>query len=369
MHQERTGKAMKRFGGISVVACAAIALTFSGLAQARPAPSASTESPAGAAGHAAPALKKIRFAIVSPQIQPAILNHWIGKYLGYFAQEGIDADIQTSAGAAQTLQSLLSGQLEIGIGTLETLYAAQKQGIDLPLKLFYQYQMVSAYQIAVDQTSSLATVPDFRKLPKPLKIGVISTAETGYFYARALLTRQGINPDTQVNWVVLGAGPALLDAVKNKSVDAVSAFTSLYAIWHTQGYDVRRLPQPDKRIHGIGNAFLMAKTSDIESVAMRKYLRGWARALAKSTIFGINNPNAACRIHFAMYPQTLSPTVSYLQNVANCEYIWRDRMQQYNIHRAGLKLWAVRSTETRSRCTPQFWATEAISTRTRSSRT
>jgi NitT/TauT family transport system substrate-binding protein len=283
------------------------------------------------------ALKTLHFAIVSPQIQPAIMNHWIGKYLGYFKQEGIDADIQTSAGAAQTLQSLLSGQLDVAIGTLETLYAAQNQGVDLPLKLFYQYQMVSAYQIAVDPSSGIAKVPDFRNAPKPLKIGIISTAETGYFYARALLARQGINPDKQVTWVALGAGPALLDAVKNKSVDAVAAFTSLYAIWHTQGYDVRKLPQPDKRIHSIGNAFLMAKNKDLGDPTMRKYLVGYARAVAKATIFGIANPNVACRVHFAMYPQTLSPTISYLQNIANCEYIWRDRMQQYNPHKAGLK--------------------------------
>jgi NitT/TauT family transport system substrate-binding protein len=284
-------------------------------------------------------LKTLHFAIVSPQIQPAIMNHWIGKYLGYFSKEGIDADIQTSAGAAQTLQSLLSGQLDVAIGTLETLYAAQKQGVDLPLKLYYQYQMVSAYQIAVDPSSSIAKVPDFRSMPKPLKIGIISTAETGYFYARALLQRQGINPDTQVTWSALGAGPALLDAVKNKSVDAVAAFTSLYAIWHTQGYDVRKLPQPDKRIHSIGNAFLMAKNKDLGNPTMRKYLQGYARAVAKATIFGIANPNVGCRIHFAMYPQTLSPSISYLQNIANCEYIWRDRMQQYNIHKAGLKKW------------------------------
>jgi NitT/TauT family transport system substrate-binding protein len=292
-----------------------------------------------ATNSSAKALKTLHFAIVSPQIQPAIMNHWIGKYLGYFKQEGIDADIQTSPGAAATLQELLSGQLDVAIGTLETLYAAQSNGVDLPLKLFYQYQMVSAYQIAVDPSSPIQKVPDFRNASKPLKIGVISTAETGYFYARALLARQGINPDKQVNWVALGAGPALLDAVKSHSVDAVAAFTSLYAIWHTQGYDVRKLPQPDKRIHAIGNAFLMAKNKDLADPTMRKYLIGYARAVAKATAFGIANPNVACRIHFTMYPQTLSPSISYLQNIADCEYIWRDRMQQYNPHTAGLKMW------------------------------
>jgi hypothetical protein len=139
--------------------------------------------------------------------------------------------------------------------------------------------------------------------------------------------------------VSLGSGPAALQAVKSKQVDAFSTFTSLYAIWHTQGYDVARLPQPDGRIHNIGNAFLMAKNEDLSNPAQAKLLAGYARAVAKSTIFATANPNVACRIHFAMYPETLSPSISYPDNIAACEYIWRDRMNQYNPRVAGLKQW------------------------------
>jgi NitT/TauT family transport system substrate-binding protein len=316
---------------IAIVACAALTVVGTGVASAATSHKAAPKKAAG--------LTTMHFATVSPQIQPAIMNHWIGKYLGYFAQEGINADIQTSPGASQTLQELLSGQLDVAIGTLETIYAAAAQGTPLPMKMFYQYQMVSAYQMAVDPSSSVKTVPDLTKLPRPIKIGVISTAETGYFYAKALLEQDYGIPDKDIQWVTLGSGPAALEAVKNHQVDAFSTFTSLYAIWHTQGYDVTRLPQPDGRIHNIGNAFLIAKTKDLADPKKAKLLAGYARAVAKATIFATANTNVACRINFAMYPETLSPSITYAQNIANCTYIWKDREKQYDPKTAGLKEW------------------------------
>jgi NitT/TauT family transport system substrate-binding protein len=343
MKQQHSSNSTPRRLSASVLSVAVAIVVFASLGAGAASSAVSTRaagvSTAGPAAPHAKQLKTIHFAIVSPQIQPAIMNHWIGKYLGYFSQEGIDADIQTSAGAAATLQELLSGQLDVAIGTLETLYAAANQNIDLPLKLYYQYQMVSAYQWAVDPSSSIKTVNDLKTMPKPIKIGIISTAETGYYYARALVAKLHLNPDKDVQWVALGQGPAAIDAVKNHTVDLFSAFTSLYAIWHTQGYDVRRIAQPDKRIASIGNAFLMAKDKDLGDPTMQKYLVGYARAVAKATIFAIANPNAACRIHFEMYPATLSPSVSYLQNIQNCLYIWNDRSWQYDARKAGLKYW------------------------------
>lgn len=286
-------------------------------------------------------LKTYHFAIISPQIQPAIMNHWIGKYLGYFSDEGIDPDIQTSQGATDALQKLLTRSLDVTIGSLETLYNAQATGTVTPVKLYYQYQLTSAYAIAVAPDSNISSVAQL----KGKSIGVVSFAETGYFYAKDMIKAAGMNPDKDVKFEVLGQGPALLDALKTGKIAAISAFTSLYAIYHTQGYDVKRLSPSDPRIAAIGNAGLMARDNELSDSASRKMLVGWATAVTKATIFGITNPEAACRIHFQMYPETLTAGKNYVQNLADCKYIWEDRMGQYDIRKAGITKWGLFQAE------------------------
>lgn len=282
-------------------------------------------------------LKTYHFAIISPQVQPAILNHWIGKYLGYFADEGIDADIQTSQGVTDALQKLVIGNLDVTIGSLETLYGGQATGAVTPVKLYYQYQLISAYAMAVAQDSNITSVAQL----KGKSIGVISFAETGYFYGKNMVKAAGLNPDTDVTFEVLGGGPALLNALQTGKIAAMSTFTSQYAIFHTQGYDVKRLTPPDPRVAAIGNVGLQARDDQLSNPEARKMLVGWARAVTKATIFGIANPDAACRIHFEMYPQTVTAGKSYAQNLADCKFIWEDRMGQYDARQAGLSKWGL----------------------------
>jgi ABC-type nitrate/sulfonate/bicarbonate transport system substrate-binding protein len=64
-------------------------------------------------GHGAE-LQKVKLAIGTKILVPVIVNYWVGKYFGWFEEEGIDAEFLTSGGSSQVVQWLTTNQIEFG---------------------------------------------------------------------------------------------------------------------------------------------------------------------------------------------------------------------------------------------------------------
>lgn len=278
--------------------------------------------------------RAVRFSIISQQFQPAILNVWIGKYLGYFSEEGLDVNFQTALGAVDVAQRMALGQLDVAINTFNTLLAAEAAGQSLRLRMYYLYNLVGTYAFAVPPESDVRAIEDLRGK----RIGVISFAENGYLFARAILRKRGIDPDRDVRFIAVGQGPPMLSAIQQGQVDALATFTSAYDIFHTQGYDLRLLPN-DPLMDQLGDVGLVAREGQLRDRGERRMLVGFARAVAKATIFGLESPETACRIHFEMYPQNLTVGKSYQQNLQDCVYVFSKRATQYDIHRHRVPRW------------------------------
>lgn len=299
-----------RVVGVAAVALALLVLVAAcgGSDESEPSAGATTDAPRE--------VQPFQLVGISPQIQPGIVHIWIGDQLGYYEEQGLRLEYEPSAGATDALQRLIAGNADATIGTTDALFAQQKQGVELPLAMFYQYSVKTPYQLAVAGDSELEQVADLAGK----KIGVVSLAETGYFYAQSALGAVGVDP-SEVDFVVLGQGPALLNALQKGQIDAIAAFRQLYAIFANQGYEVKLLPQPDERIANIGNVGILARDDAIAG-EKRDMLVGYGIALAKSTIFAIENPDAACRVFYDMYPETLVPTKSFGENVEDCKRVW-----------------------------------------------
>lgn len=302
---------------------------------------------ANAAGRDAAAARKsglteVTFAGIAPAIQPGIMQYWIPEYLGYFRQAGLKVNYVPTAGAADTLQRLLSGSVDFSSMTWDALLAARQQGIDLPLVAFYQYAPLTPYQVAVLPDSPITSLGQLAGK----KIGIISTAENGYFYARAALALAGVKPD-DAQYVSLGQGAALGNALKTHSVDAIATARQVYVNLVNSGamQGFRLLPHPNKRLANSGNGMFIARKSTFDSPSGYKILRGFALAQAKATIFAIANPNVACRMFFELYPQNLAPSKSYTQNVRDCTRTWAVSAEVDNPRNAGKKRWGVLDQE------------------------
>jgi NitT/TauT family transport system substrate-binding protein len=312
---------------VSLAVCVALLAAFSGGAGA-----AHRESGTGKR------IIPITFAGVAPAIQPGIMQFWIPKYLGYFKQSGLDVTYVTTPGAAVTLQYDLNHSVTLSSMTWDTLLAARKQGIALPLKIFYQYAPLTPYQIAVLPDSPLTSLKDLAGK----KIGIISTAENGYFYARAALALARVDISS-VQFVSLGQGAALGLALQNHQVDAIATARQVYVNLVNAGAmpGFKLLPHPNKLLKNTGNGMFIAPLSAYRSPTGYKILRGFALAEAKATIFAIANPNVACRMFFELYPQNLNASKSYTNNISDCMKTWAVSAEVDNPKNAGKKRWGV----------------------------
>src|SRR3989442_15911936 len=73
---------------------------------------------------------------------------WIGKELGYFAEENIDPDIvSTSGNTAQADALLASKQLDVGIFGLDPILRATIAGSPFPAKSVYNVQSKVQYEL------------------------------------------------------------------------------------------------------------------------------------------------------------------------------------------------------------------------------
>jgi NitT/TauT family transport system substrate-binding protein len=283
------------------------------------------------------AVRTLKISGIAPAIQPGILHIFIGRYLGYYREQNLDIDYQPAAGASDAVQRLLSKNVDLSLGTTDALFALRKQGIDLPLKMVYQYAPKTPYQVAVLPDSSIQRIEQLRGK----KIGIISFAETGYFYARAALAVSGVR-ESEVTFVPLGQGPALGNALTTHQVDAIASARQVYVNLRNAGVlQFKLLAHPNKLMANSGNGGILARNDSLRSPTDKKAIVGYATALAKSTVFAIANPNAACRIFFELYPQNLSPSVSYAKNISDCQNTWGVSRQVNDIRNAGKKRWGV----------------------------
>jgi NitT/TauT family transport system substrate-binding protein len=283
------------------------------------------------------AIRTLKISGIAPAIQPGILHIFIGRYLGYYREQNLDIEYQPAAGASDAIQRLLSKNVDLSLGTTDALFALRKQGIDLPLKMVYQYAPKTPYQLAVLPDSSITKFSQLRGK----KIGIISYAETGYFYARAALAVSGVK-ESEVTFIPLGQGPALGNALSTHQVDAIATARQIYVNLRNAGVlEFKLVAHPNKLMANSGNGGILARNDELRSPTMKKAIVGYATALAKSTIFAIANPNAACRIYFELYPQNLSPSSSYAKNLSDCQNTWGVSRQVNDPRNAGKKRWGV----------------------------
>ena len=74
------------------------------LIAAAPAPSA-----------AARKLKNIKITMANPLFNPGISFLWIGNFLGYYQENGVDAQFVAAQGGAQAMGWVLAGRTHVGL--------------------------------------------------------------------------------------------------------------------------------------------------------------------------------------------------------------------------------------------------------------
>ena len=160
---------------------------------------------------AAEALRKMRIAIPSIVIDFAPL--WIAREKGFFRDERVEAEITYIQGNIRGVQSLLAGDVQVGIAGSAGPIAARAAGEDTVI--------VAVPMNRLDYTF-VARQPI--KSPSDLngkKIGIGSVGGSDEVATRIALEHLGVDP-TSVAKLVIGGSAERLAALRSGSIDAAN---------------------------------------------------------------------------------------------------------------------------------------------------
>ncbi len=276
---------------------------------------------------------RVRVGFCARTISSAAAPFAIATKMGWYKEDGIEMELIALAGSGDCVKAVATKEIQFALPSVEPLAASRAQG--LRAKIFYTAYQGNIYGIAVPADSPIQKIPDL----KGKTIGVISMASGGVPVAKALVATAGLNPDKDVNIVVAGEGAQTAAMLRNKQVDALSQFDTQYAMVENAGIRLRLLDTKEID-HYPSNGFL-ALEDTLKTRA--KEAIGVARGYAKGTIFAINNPEAAVRMLYEVFPQTKPTGKDEATAIRDDTKVLQARATNWKLEKAGVKRWGENS--------------------------
>jgi NitT/TauT family transport system substrate-binding protein len=175
--------------------------------------------------------------------------YYYAKKLGWYAQKGIDLNLEPGKGSALAMQKVGAGANPIGLADMGNVLVGRGKGADM-VGVFNVYAN-SPQGLYWLKSSGIKGVKDLagKKIGNPAADG----ARTMW---PALAKANGLDPKS-VTWVNIDAN-AKLAAVKGKAVDATTAFYNLHHIFKKElGDDMGFLAWRNAGINPYGNSVIV----------------------------------------------------------------------------------------------------------------
>ncbi|TAK35922.1 MAG: ABC transporter substrate-binding protein [Chloroflexota bacterium] len=191
-----------------------------------PAPAASTApSPAASSPAASPkplSMQKVSVAGIALGQQTPI---WIAQEKGFFKQEGLEVQFVNTPTGREIMSALIGGSVQFGVPSITDPLNAIEQGAQLRTVFTLTTAGELALVIRKDVAAKLGITADMPadtalRRVKGIKIGISSIGTGAHLQTSAVLKQRGVNTDTDVSFVPVGGGPALLAAYQQKAIDA-----------------------------------------------------------------------------------------------------------------------------------------------------
>ena len=214
---------------------------------------------------------------------------FLGIPLGFYREQGVDAEFGTAAGSAAALQLVATNQAQLGYVGMETLILAKQRNPTLPVTAVFLQDRENIYEVVVAEDSPARTLADLRGKT----IGVANLASGAIPSLRAMLAEAGINPQTGVELVPVGNGAAAAAALRAGRVQALSLFRAQHAVIETLGYKLRYFTREQPSSALVTNTTFLRQNRD----AMAGTLRG----VIAGSIFAQIAPQATVREHWKMF--------------------------------------------------------------------
>ncbi len=237
----------------------------------------------------------IASAVIGPKEEVAI--YAVAKELGYFDEEKLNVKTINADGSIAAVQAVSSGNGDITASDTGSILAGAEKGV--PIVTIGGLVQNWPWVMATLPGSSITSGADL----KGKKIGVISLASGSAPYARAYVSAAGLDAAKDVQLLPVGVGAQAAAALTGKKVDVLALYTQAYQVIENSGTKLAYLDNPEifQGIRSLSFAANKRKLGEDKSVYER-----FLRAGYKAMMFSANNPEAAMKIGYKVFPQILA---------------------------------------------------------------
>jgi NitT/TauT family transport system substrate-binding protein len=166
----------------------------------------------------------------SSGISGELLPLWVAQDKGFFKKHGLLTEVITFPGAPPTMQSLVAGELQFGVGGGSSLVDAKIAGADLVIVAVY-VDTLPYTLVASEKITSASQLKGKRFAVS--RIGAISDISL-----RMALRNMGLNPENEAIMLGLGDQTSRFSALKSGTVDATVISPPLTVTARKLGFNV-----------------------------------------------------------------------------------------------------------------------------------
>ena len=240
------------------------------------------------------ALKKVRIAVGTTNLNVGYPWLTLPLSLGYWRDEGYDVEVLPVGASLQALQQMVAGNAEFA--QLNSSVVIQGNVVNgIPVRVVMNNGVID-WSLSVLEDGPIRKVQDL----KGQTIGVFSLATGGIAFMKSYLRQNGMDPDKDVNLVAVGLGAPPVEALRSNRVQALLFWASAQATFENAGLKLRYLRGADWRSFPDFTFSTLQKTIDSDPAMVESIARGAARA----SVFVFANPDCARRLHWARFPNT-----------------------------------------------------------------
>jgi len=278
-----------------------------------------------------PAAENVRVGWCTKAVTSATSPWAIAIKFGWLEKAGLGLTVVPTGGMADCMRLVATRDYLLALSGLEVLPTMRDQGAKL--RIIYTAYRNYIFGIKVPVDSPIKTVADLRGK----KVGVNSMSSNGVMVTRAMAASAGLDPQKDLNIVVIGEGAQAAAQLKNKQADAYSAFDTAYVLVENAGVGLRDLPNTD--VSKFPSSGMYALEENISG--KRPQLVALGRAFAMGQIFAMANPEAAVRILWEIFPQTKPTGIDEATALANEVKLLEARAKSWSLDadNMGVKRW------------------------------
>ena len=285
---------------------------------------------AAASAQAQPA---VRVGFCAKTVTSAAAPFAIATKMGWY--KNLKVQLVPIAGSTDCVKLVATGDVPYSLPSVEPLAPARVQGVKG--KIFYTAYQGNIYGIAVPKDSAVQSIKDL----KGKKIGVASMSSGGVPVARGLLAMSGLNPESDAQIVVVGEAAQAAALLRSGQVAALSLYDTQYALVDSAGVALRMLDSGPVARFPSNGFFALEETLRKDRAQALELVRGYAMG----TVFALANPEAAVKIVFEVYPQTIPSGKSEEEGLKSEVKTLLARAAHWKLEAGGVKRWGESSVK------------------------